>query len=71
MEEHSPYLGVIREGLEIRNRLLHRAFSEKVDDQKAVNYVNDIERAIFHLLSSLYKKNGLINSRARRITRSS
>ena len=65
--ERSPYLRVIKAGVEIRNRLVHKPSSERVDHQKAIDYINDIEGAIFHLLSLLYPGNGLIAARARLI----
>ena len=48
--ERSPYLKIIREGVEVRNRLVHKPNAEYVDPQKANDYVAHIEGAIFHLL---------------------
>jgi len=49
---------------------LHRPSSERVDAQKAINYTDNIERAIFHLLSLLYPDNDLVRMRLNMITRS-
>jgi len=65
--ERSPYLSVIGKGVEVRNRLVHKPTSERVDAQEAVNYVNDIERIIFHLLSLLNPQSKLIQQRLRLI----
>lgn len=61
--ERSPYLKIINKGVERRNRLLHKSKMERVDGQEAVEYVNDIERVIFHLLSLLKPQNKLIQQR--------
>jgi hypothetical protein len=61
--QRTPYMKAINKGHEVRNKLIHRPSSVKIDDQEAINYVNDIERAIFHLLSLLYPKNNLIKSK--------
>lgn len=58
--ERSPYLKEIRRGVEVRNRIMHRHNSERVDAQEAVNYVTTIEAAIFHLLTLLYPGQELI-----------
>jgi len=61
--ERSPYLSVIRKGVEIRNKLVHRPKEQHIDTQEAVNYVNDIEKIIFHLLGLLNTRNKLIENR--------
>jgi hypothetical protein len=58
--ERSPYLNKIREGVEKRNNLIHRPNEEKINGQEAINYVLNIEKAIFHLLSLLYPGDQLI-----------
>ncbi|WP_020401798.1 hypothetical protein [Gracilimonas tropica] len=58
--ESSPYRKEIIKGVQIRNKLIHRHDSPDVDSQKALNYVKNIEKAIFHLLSLLYPNNQLI-----------
>jgi hypothetical protein len=63
--ERSPYLNRIREGVRVRNRLVHRPDAERIDDQKAISYVQDIAKAIFHLLSLLYPNDKLIKYTAR------
>ena len=65
--ERSPYLGIIRKGVEVRNRLVHRPTSERVDAQEAVDYVDNIELVIFHLLSLLKPQNRLIQEKLRLI----
>lgn len=58
--EKSPFLQTIRDGVETRNRLIHRPTEEQIDAQKAIDYVSTIEAAIFHLLSMLYRDDVLI-----------
>jgi hypothetical protein len=57
--ERSPFLKVIDNGVKIRNRLLHKPTLVMVDRQEAIEYVDNIEGAIFHLLSLLYPTNKL------------
>lgn len=49
-------VSAIKEGAEIRNRLLHRPEEEDIDDQKALNYVSAVAEAIKQLLSILYPR---------------
>lgn len=67
--ERSPYLGVIRNGIEMRNKLVHRPSKIVIDGQEAINYVSDIEAAIFHLLSKLYPDDRLIYESWQRLKR--
>ena len=64
--ERSPYLSIIRKGVEIRNKLVHRPNIEKIDGKEAIDYVQNIEKAIFHLLTLLYPGDKLIKNRTRR-----
>jgi hypothetical protein len=50
----SPKLKEISKGVEIRNKLVHRPDEINIDANEANKYVEDIEQAIFHLLSILY-----------------
>jgi hypothetical protein len=43
----------LKNGAEIRNRLLHRPSQERIDGQKARNYVDAVAEAIRHLLTTL------------------
>jgi len=52
--EESPKKRQIEKGAEMRNRLVHRPESIHIDPQKALDYVNDVEVAIFHLLWLLH-----------------
>lgn len=62
--EKSPVLKAIQKGVEIRNKLVHRPNTEEINLDKANQYVEDIELAIFHLLSHLYSKDDpIINER--------
>jgi hypothetical protein len=56
----SPVLKSIQKGVEVRNRLVHRPNTEKIEIDKANTYVEDIEYAIFHLLSLLYSNDDLL-----------
>lgn len=58
--EKSPYLNKIRKGVEVRNKLIHRPLEHTISNQDAIDYVNDIEAAIFHLLGLIYPSNTLI-----------
>jgi hypothetical protein len=44
----------LSDGAMIRNRLLHRPHDERIDHQKALDYVNAVAEAIEHLLGILY-----------------
>lgn len=50
----SPKLKEISKGVEIRNKLVHKPDQINIDVNEANKYVEDIEQAIFHLLSILY-----------------
>lgn len=50
----SPYHKTIREGVDMRNALVHKPNNSELDSQKANDYVATIEAAIFHLLSLIY-----------------
>lgn len=50
----SPKLKEIREGAYTRNKLIHMPQDTHIDHKKAIDYVNDIEIAIYHLLTLLY-----------------
>jgi len=66
--ERSPKVNAIREGAKIRNELLHKPQDNKIEYQRAVEYVKDVEIAIWHLIKLLYKDNRFIeNSYIRRI----
>lgn len=60
--EKSPYLKHIKNGVKIRNRLIHKPYDEKIDHQDANDYVTYIEAAIFHLLHKLYPNEPLIKN---------
>ncbi|MEZ8038337.1 hypothetical protein AB4369_11955 [Vibrio sp. 10N.261.49.A5] len=60
--EVSPYKKQLAKGSEIRNMLVHRHDSPAIDGQEAVDYVRDVEKAIFHLLTLLYPGDELIRS---------
>ncbi|EJA3105377.1 hypothetical protein MWT34_004594 [Vibrio vulnificus] len=58
--EPSPYKSKIDQGVQMRNKLVHRHDSPRIDSQKANDYVTDVECAIFHLLTLLYPDDQLI-----------
>ena len=58
--ETSPFRNALIAGQEKRNALIHRPALLPIDLQSAINYVNDVEGAIFHLLSLLYPNDSLI-----------
>jgi len=58
--EQSPYRKSLIKGAEVRNALVHRHDDTTVDGQEAVVYVQEVDRAIFHLLTLLYPNDALI-----------
>lgn len=58
--EQSPYRKSLIKGAEVRNALVHRHDDTTVDGQEAVAYVQEVDRAIFHLLTLLYPDDALI-----------
>ena len=53
--QESPFRKQLIRGQEKRNALVHRHEIVRLDDQEAIDYVTVVERAIFHLLSSILK----------------
>lgn len=60
--EQSPYRKTLVKGAEVRNALIHRHDDKSVGRQEAVDYVREVERAVFHLLTLLYPNDLLIKS---------
>jgi len=58
--EESPKKKEIQKGAERRNELVHRPEENKIDEQEAAKYVEDVQVAIFHLLSLLYPDDPII-----------
>ena len=54
IEKESPKLKEIQNGVEKRNELVHKPKDLKITLEEATKYVEDIEYAIYHLLSILY-----------------
>lgn len=52
----SPRLKEIQNGVEVRNRLVHRPEDIYIDNKEANKYIADAETAIYHLLFMLYPK---------------
>ena len=52
--EKSPYLAVIKTGMETRNKLLHRPDGVAITETQAGDYLRDAHKAINHLFSLLY-----------------
>ena len=52
--ERSPRLKELAEGVEIRNKLIHRPKDMHIGDEEANQYIHDVEIAIYHLLTLLY-----------------
>lgn len=61
--ERSPKLKAIREGVELRNVLVHRPGEQQVGSKEANAYVKNIESALLHLLTLLYPDDDLIRYR--------
>ena len=60
--EESPFRKQLIKGQELRNILVHRPGASKVDPQEALDYVDTVEAAIFHMLSLLYPDDRLIRN---------
>jgi len=54
VHERSPKLREIREGVQIRNDLIHKPKEVHISVEQASEYVQDIQIAIYHLLHLLY-----------------
>lgn len=63
--ERSPYVSEISKELEIRNSLVHKPSSNRLDLQKAIDYVGVVEAAIWHALSLLYPSDALVRHHQR------
>ena len=63
--QSSPKLKELREGMEMRNRLLHRPTEKTVTSEEANAYVHDVESAIYHLMTLLYPNDILVKHRYR------
>ncbi|MFH1190273.1 MAG: hypothetical protein V1682_06235 [Candidatus Omnitrophota bacterium] len=61
--QSSPYVSELSKGAERRNKLLHNPQEEKVSDKDALQYIHDVENAIYHLLTLLYPKDEFIQAR--------
>lgn len=69
--QQSPYRKALIKGAEVRNALIHRHDDKSVNSQDAIDYVREVERAIFHLLTLLYPEDALIKSAYARKLRAS
>lgn len=58
--ERSPKLNELRKGAETRNRLVHRPKETRIDAQESIKYAQDVEIAIYHLLTLLYPRDSII-----------
>ena len=52
----SPYKNKLKDGAEIRNKLIHNPQNIDVSHEKANKYIHDVENAIYHLLYLLYEE---------------
>ncbi len=57
----SPKLKQIREGMQVRNRILHRPQSASIDSQEATIYVQDVAIAIDDLVCRLHSKDPIVS----------
>jgi len=60
VNERSPKLKELAKGAEIRNKLVHRPKDTLIDAQESNVYIQDVEIAIYHLLTLLYPKDLII-----------
>lgn len=68
VQERSPKLKQVNEGVQRRNELVHKPESKRIHPQEAANYVHDMEVAIYHLLTLLYPNDPVICDLYRRMT---
>jgi len=61
-KQRSPKLKELQKGAEIRNKLLHKPKVGNVDAEEANKYVQDVEIAIYHLLTLLYPKDPIMKT---------
>ena len=66
--EASPYKSKIKKGIEVRNKLVHRHDTSYINGQEAIIYVENIGKAILHLLTLLYPNDKLIERTYKTIT---
>lgn len=59
----SPKLKKIKEGSERRNKIIHSPNAERIYLKEAMDYVDDVDEAIYHLLTILYPNDQLIKHR--------
>ncbi|NIO37905.1 hypothetical protein GTO27_09410 [Candidatus Bathyarchaeota archaeon] len=60
VNECSPKLKELAKGAEVRNRLIHRPEDKLIDAQESNVYVQDVEIAIYHLLTLLHPKDPIM-----------
>lgn len=58
--QRSPKLRELSEGAQVRNRLVHRPKEIHIDRREAIKYVQDVETAIYHLLTLLYPDDPIV-----------
>lgn len=56
----SPYKKKLKDGQALRNKLVHRHNEKLILSEQAIDYVNIVEKAIFHLLCYIYPENQLL-----------
>ena len=60
--ERSPKLKELAKGAEIRNKLIHRPKEMHINTKQANKYIQDVEIAIYHLLTLLYPNDSVMKS---------
>lgn len=60
--EESPFKNTIQKGAEIRNKLVHSYNRFNLNPQASIDYVENIEGAIFHLLRLLYPEDKVLRN---------
>ena len=58
--ERSPKLKELAEGVEMRNKLIHRPKDIHINAEQANKYIHDVEIAIYHLLTLLYPDDSIM-----------
>jgi len=58
--QRSPKLKELSKGAQVRNRLVHRPKEMRIGQREAIKYVQDVEIAIYHLLTLLYPSDPIV-----------
>ena len=58
--QRSSKLSALGKGIETRNKLIHRPTAQTIDEEEAMTYLDDVEIAIFELMTLMYPDDPVI-----------